>query len=635
MINTAPYGSWPSDITTSLMTSSAIGLSEARLFEGSVYWLESRPQEQGRTVIVRKNPQNVLEELTPSEYSCRTRVHEYGGACYLPTSAGVFFVNQEDQQIYKVEASLAITRLTNAPMLRFADLVFNKTTSSLIAVAEEHNEDSSEPRNSLVSVDISSGAITVLDEGQDFYASPCISDDETQLAWLSWMHPNMPWDGTWLWRAKFDNDGLLEAVIVAGGDAESVFQPQWSPSGELYYVSDNTNWWNIYRFGNRGSEAVCSMQAEFGSPQWQFGMTRYGFLDSHTILTSYSRSGIEKLAVINTLTGELTDIERPHSGFSSLRTENGRYCYIAQSTVEFPAVFTGDLDAETLICSSLNIEIDKANYSVAEAVTFSTGGGAQAHGFFYSPAHSKYQGSVDELPPLLVMIHGGPTSATSDSLSFKIQFWTNRGFAVLDVNYRGSTGFGRQYRDALKTQWGIADVEDCDYGVRYLIEKGLVDKNRVAIRGGSAGGFTVLAALAATETFKAGTSLYGVTDLTALATETHKFESRYLDSLIGPYPEEKALYEQRSPSNHAHSITAPVLFLQGEEDKVVPPSQAELMIDELKSNNIPVAYLLFAGEAHGFRKSETIKQALATELGFYGSVFGFEPSGESEVPDFL
>ena len=635
MINNAPYGSWPSDITTSLMTSGAIGLSETRLFEGTVYWLESRPQEQGRTVIVRQNLQNGVEELIPAEYSSRTRVHEYGGACYLPTSVGLFFVNQEDQQIYKVDASLAITRLTNAPDVRFADLVFNKTASSLVAVAEEHSEKYSEPRNSLVSVDLLSGEIQVLHEGQHFYASPCISDDDTQLAWLSWMHPNMPWDGTLLWRAKISDDGITEAVSVVGGDAESVFQPQWSPSGVLYYVSDKTNWWNIYRLNNNGSEAVYPMQAEFGLPLWQFGMTRYGFLDSHTILTSYSSSGIEKLAVINTLTGELTDIKRPHSGFSSLRTESGRYCYIAQSTVEFPAVFTGDLDTETLVCSSSSVEINQANYSIAEPVTFSTAGNTQAHGFFYRPLHAEYRGSDDELPPLLVMIHGGPTSATSDSLSFKIQFWTNRGFAVLDVNYRGSTGFGRQYRDALKTQWGIADVEDCDYGVRHLIEKGLVDKNRVAIRGGSAGGFTVLAALAATETFKAGTSLYGVTDLTALATDTHKFESRYLDSLIGPYPEEKALYESRSPSNHADSITAPVLFLQGEEDKVVPPSQAELMIDKLKINNTPVAYLLFEGEAHGFRKSETIKQALAAELGFYGSVFGFEPAGESEVPDFL
>ncbi len=635
MKKTASYGSWPSDITTSLMTSGAIGLSEARLFDGLVYWLESRPQEQGRTVIMRQNQQGDSEALISADYSCRTRVHEYGGACYLPTTAGLFFVNQQDQQIYKIDTSLAVNKVTNAPSFRFADLIFNAKTSALVAVAEEHRENFKEPRNSLVTIDITDGAISTLHEGQDFYASPCLSDDAAQLAWLSWMHPNMPWDGTLLWRADYSGGGIVNIAMVAGDNEESVFQPQWSPSGGLYYVSDKTNWWNLYKLGGGNSEPVCTMSAEFGSPLWQFGMTRYGFIDKNTILASYSESGSEKLATINVQNGELTDLEKPHSGYSSLRVESGSYCYIAQSSVEFPAIYKGDLESETLICRSSSIEIDQTNYSKAESVTFPTGGNTEAHGFYYAPAHTEYQGPSDELPPLVVMIHGGPTAATSDALSLKIQYWTNRGFAVLDVNYRGSTGFGRRYRDALKTQWGIADVEDCDYGVRYLVEQGLVDSDRVAIRGGSAGGFTVLAALAVTDTFKAGTSLYGVTDLTALATETHKFEARYLDSLIGPYPEEKALYEQRSPSSHAGAITVPVLFLQGSEDKVVPPSQAELMIEKLKSNNVPVAYLLFEGEAHGFRKSETISEAFEAELGFYGLVFGFKPAGDIVAPAFL
>jgi len=621
------------------MTGGAIGLSEARLFEGTVYWLESRPQEQGRSVIMRQGADGAAEQLLPTSYSCRTHVHEYGGVCYLPTSVGLFFVNQKDQQIYKIDASLAISRVTNATSYRFADLVFNESSSVLVSVAEEHNSKYSEPRNSLVSIDIKNGAIKVLHEGQDFYASPCISNDDEHLCWISWMHPNMPWDGTQLWQAEFDGSSITNSACIAGGIDESVFQPQWSPSGELYYVSDKTNWWNIYRLNsgkNHGdSEAVCPMEAEFGMPQWQFGMSRYGFYDAQTIITSYSKSGVEKLACINVESGELSELKRPHSGYSSLRTDSGKYCYIAQSSLEFPAVFTGDLEGEQLICSSSSSALESDHYAVAEAVVFPSGGNSEAYGFFYNPTNADYEGPQGDLPPLLVLIHGGPTSATSDSLSYKIQYWTNRGFAVLDVNYRGSTGFGREYRDALKTRWGIADVEDCDYGVRYLIERGLVDKARVAIRGGSAGGFTVLAALAGTDTFKAGTSLYGVSDLTALAADTHKFEARYLDSLIGPYPEEKSLYEQRSPVNHADSITAPVLFLQGSEDKVVPPNQAELMIDKLKSNNIPVAYILFDGEAHGFRKSETITRAFEAELGFYGSVFGFVPEGEIEVPEFL
>ncbi len=643
MKKTAPYGSWPSDITTGLMTSGVIGLSETRLHDGNVYWLESRPDEQGRTVIVRQTVNGEKEELIPAEYSCRTLVHEYGGACYLPTVAGLFFVNQKDQQIYKVDSALAVSKITNAATFRFADLVYSASSSSLVCVAEEHNDDYPEPKNSLVSIDISTGAITVLHEGQDFYAAPCLSADDKKLAWLSWMHPCMPWDGTRLWQAGLSGEGVADVEVVAGGDSESIFQPQWSPDGSLYFVSDKTHWWNIYRLENSGVEPVCPMQAEFGLPLWQFGMTRYGFINQHSILTSYIESGLEKLAVINVATKELQCIDTPHSSYSSLRTENNKYCYIAQSATDFTAVYAGEAVIqdpatklnEAMVCISTDIGLDKLNYSVAQAITFPTGGNTEAHGFFYSPMHKDYQGPQDELPPLLVMIHGGPTSATSDSLSLKIQYWTNRGFAVLDVNYRGSTGFGRIYRDSLKGQWGVTDVEDCDQGVRYLVEKGVVDKNRVAIRGGSAGGLTVLTALAETETFKAGTSLYGVTDLTALATETHKFEARYLDSLIGPYPEEKALYEQRSPSNHAEKIVCPVLFLQGKEDKIVPPSQPEIMIDKLKENNIPVAYLLFEGEAHGFRKSETIVSALQAELGFYGSVFGFDPADDVAVPEFL
>jgi len=635
----ASFGSWPSEITTALMTASTIGLSETRLFNGLVYWLESRPQEQGRTVIVRQNENGNSEDIIPAEYSCRTRVHEYGGACYLPTPAGIFFVNQVDQQIYKVDSDKKISQLTDAQNFRFADLVFNEAGAALIAVAEEHTADDSEahnePLNSLVAIDISSGAVNTIHEGQDFYASPCLSNDGNHLCWLSWMHPDMPWDATSLWQAECQTSKFVNASVVAGGDTESVVQPQWSPDGVLYFVSDKSNWWNIYRLVDGTAEPICPMEAEFGLPLWQFGMTRYGFTDANTILAAYSQAGVEKLATISLASGELANLDRSHTTYSSIRTEGSSVCYIAQSPEDFPAVFVGDVTTDKLVCSSSDSKVSDGSYSVARPVTFPTGDSELAHGFFYSPAHAIYEGPKNELPPLLVMIHGGPTSATSNSLSFKIQYWTNRGFAVLDVNYRGSTGFGRKYREALKTCWGIADVEDCDFGVRYLIEQGLVDKNRVAIRGGSAGGFTVLAGLAHTDTFKAGTSLYGVSDLTALAADTHKFESRYLDSLIGPYPEEKELYKQRSPINHADSITAPVLFLQGLDDKVVPPSQAEMMIEKLKSNDVPVAYLAFEGEAHGFRKSETITRAFEAELSFYGSVFGFEPAEKLDSVEFL
>jgi len=437
----------------------------------------------------------------------------------------------------------------------------------------------------------------------------------------------MPWDSTRLWLANLDEQGQLSNVSsIAGGEGVSVFQPEWSPSGDLYFVSDKTNWWNIYRWQNGIEQPVYSMAAEFGKPQWQFGMTSYGFVDADTIVCAYSQSGNDTLALLDVKSGVLTSLERAHSSYSSLRAVDGQICYISQSPTEFPTLVDCEQQhgfEENAIRSASTVTLDKRHFSIGQSISYPTAGGQQAYGFFYPPLNADYRGLDNELPPLVVMIHGGPTSSTQNDLALKIQFWTSRGFAVLDVNYRGSTGFGREYRDALKGQWGVADVEDCDFGVRYLIEQKQVDADRVAIRGGSAGGYTTLAALALTDTFKAGASLYGVTDLAALATDTHKFESRYLDSLIGPWPEQKELYASRSPINHADAINCPVIFLQGLDDKVVPPSQAEAMIGALTQNGVETVYVPFEGESHGFRKSDNIRKAFDLELEFYGEVFGF------------
>ena len=636
----AAFGSWKSPITTELMVSSSIAMSEARLFDSTLYWLESRPQEQGRSVIVRlvdDKPEDVL----PQPYNCRTTVHEYGGSCYLPTPEGLFFVNFADQQIWQLGVTGRVTgrftgtvtgrdkvrQVTRQENYRFADLAWCQARRQLIAIAEEHNPSFDEPANSLVAVDVGVGKIQTLHSGEDFYASASFSPDGKSLVWLTWSHPDMPWDSTKLWFATIDDNGqLIDPRVIAGGDGESLFQPKWSPAGELYFVSDKTNWWNLYHWRDGAVTAVHPMDAEFGRPQWQFGMTSYGFVDSNTIVCAYSQSGVDTLALLDVNTGALTRVDRPHSSYGSLRAEDGMVCYIAQSPTSFPTLVcchNKDSFAEKTIRSASSIALEEEHYSIGKPISYPTAGGQQAHGFFYAPANADYQGLDNELPPLIVMIHGGPTSATQNDLALKIQFWTNRGFAVLDVNYRGSTGFGRQYRDALKGQWGVADVEDCDYGVRYLVEQKEVDPQRVAIRGGSAGGYTTLAALAHTDTFKAGASLYGVTDLAALATDTHKFESRYLDSLIGPWPQEKALYASRSPINHADSINSPVIFLQGLEDKVVPPSQAEAMVAALERNGVKTAYVPFEGESHGFRKSENIRRAFDLELAFYGDVFGF------------
>lgn len=644
----AAYGSWSSAITAQLMCSSSIGLSQARLFDGDIYWLESRPQEQGRSVIVRQAVSDlrngegtVATEVISAEFNCRTRVHEYGGASYIPTDDGVFFVNQEDQQIYRVFDG-DVTQISHQPDTRFADFCYCKERKMLVAIAEQHNRDHREPLNTLVSIDQDNGEIHTLHSGLDFYASPSFSPDSNRLCWISWMHPNMPWDATVLWTAEVsDNTALIGAKQIAGGEAESIFQPEWSPTGELYFVSDRSNWWNIYRAAGKNTEddvCICQMDAEFGMPQWVFGMRRYDFTDQNSIVASYSQSGSEKLAKIDINTGKLVSLPLTHSSYSTVHSDGDLVCYIAQSPQTFSGLYVCDTDelgqSELTVCMSAKIDIDPQHFSKGQSVTYSSAGGVNAHGFYYPPQNAEFEGLAGELPPLIVMIHGGPTSSTQNDLSLKIQFWTNRGFAVFDSNYRGSTGFGRAYRDALKFQWGVADVEDCDYGVRHLVDNKLADGNRVAIRGGSAGGFTTLAALAFTDTFKAGASLYGVTDLTALATDTHKFESRYLDSLIGAYPEQKDLYESRSPINHADSIDSPVIFLQGLDDKVVPPAQAEMMIDVLLKKGLKVAYLPFEGEAHGFRQSQNIIRAFDAELWFYGEVFGFD-TGRVEGVDFI
>lgn len=650
MKKAARFGTWPSSITAELMCSSSVGISHARLFDGDVYWLESRPEEQGRSVIVKQSLKGVINgevqspgmgepvDVIPANYNCRTQVHEYGGASFLPTAEGVFFVNLADQQVYKATDG-GVVPVTGVANTRFADFAYNPQRRMLVAIAETHDKKLNEPRNSLVSINTENGHVSTLKEGQDFYASASFSPDGNQLCWLSWMHPNMPWDGTELYAASINGQTSLGSVTkVAGGSAESIFQPEWSPSSELFFVSDRSNWWNIYRWSEQGDQPVCSMAAEFGMPQWIFGMRRYSFIDEHTIITSYCQSGSDSLAIVDIGSGLLTDVPRSHSSYQSVHCDSGVVCYIAQSPTTFGCLFVSEIGklktSEFTVCQSSSVTVDPCNYSQGVAISYPSAGGVEAHGFFYPPLHADYHGLEGELPPLIVMIHGGPTAATQNDLSLKVQFWTNRGFAVFDSNYRGSTGFGKEYRDALKTQWGVADVEDCDYGVRYLVAEKLVDENRVAIRGGSAGGFTTLAALALTDTFKAGASLYGVTDLTALATDTHKFESRYLDSLIGPYPAEKALYESRSPITHAGSINCPVIFLQGLDDKVVPPSQAEMMIDVLLKNGLKVAYLPFEGEGHGFRQSDSIIEAFAAELWFYGEVFGFEVDKIDGV-DFL
>lgn len=624
----APYGSWKSPVTSDLIVSKSIRLGRILLDGEDIYWLESRPMEGGRNVVVRRTSDGRIIDTTPSPYNARTRVHEYGGGEYTVGNGCIYFSNFGDQRLYRHYPGSEPVPVTPEAEFRYVDGVFDRYRNRMIYVREDHTIPDREPVNTLVTLDPegrSEGEVIV--SGNDFYGSPRISPDGSHLAWLTWNHPNMPWDGTELWIAEIKPDGSLErAQHVAGNVDESIFQPEWSPDGTLYFVSDRTGWWNLHRWREAKIEQVVQMEAEFGMPQWIFGMSTYAFESEDRMICCYSTKGIWHLASVDTRSGKFTDIECPHTSIACLRAFDNNAVFIGGSPQEPPSVVMLDLANHTLsvLRRSSEIKVDPGYLSTPKAITFPSQDGGSAHAFFYTPKNRDCKAPADERPPLITMSHGGPTSATSSTLRLDIQYWTSRGFAVLDVNYRGSTGYGREYRKLLEGQWGVADVDDCVSGAEHLAGRGEVDRNRLVIRGGSAGGFTTLCALTFRGIFKAGASYYGISDLEALAKESHKFESRYSDRLVGPYPEKSDLYRQRSPIHFVSRLSCPVIFFQGLEDKVVPPNQAQMMVKALDAKKLPVAYLAFEGEQHGFRRAETIKRALDAELYFYSRILGFE-----------
>ena len=635
-MKTAPYGSWKSPITSDLIVKESIGLSQLRLVEMDAYWIELRPAEGGRQVIVRHRRDGRRTDLTPSGFNARTRVHEYGGGDYVVDGDTVYFSNFSDQQIYLVseaaEAEL-ISRDCADDRVRYADYVIDRTRERLICVREDHRGDAPQPANEIVAVPKAGGESAVLVSGNDFYSFPRVSADGSRLAWLTWNHPNMPWDGCELWIGEFGADGsVVNRRMVAGGSDESIFQPEWSPDGRLYFVSDASGWWNIYRESPNGVENVCATNAEFGAPQWVFGMSTYSFSSADKIVCTFVEQGIWRLGEIDTVTGELKRIETSFTDISSVHAAGNRTLFRAGSPTQALSIIDFDLTTRTssILQRANKIEVDEGYISQPELVEFPTENGLTAHGFFYAPKNQDFAGPAHDKPLLLVKSHGGPTSAAYALLTFNIQYWTSRGIAVLDVNYGGSSGYGTEYRRRLNRTWGIVDVDDCVNGARFLADQGKVDGNRLMIDGGSAGGYTTLCALTFRDVFKAGASYYGVSDLEALELDTHKFEAKYSDGLVGPYPERRDLYIERSPIHSADQLSCPVIFFQGLEDKVVPPNQAEMMVEALRQKGVPVAYVAFAGEQHGFRKAENIKRALDGELYFYSRVFGFELADEVE-----
>ncbi len=618
-----------------MVTEAGIRLGEIKTDGADVYWLEGRPAEGGRSVVVRLGDDEPVD-VTPKGFNVRNRVHEYGGAAYEVKDGVVYFSNFADQRIYRHRPGEQPEPVTPEPAIpagdRFADSRLTSDGKYLVCVRERHAEDG-EAVNEVVSVRVDTGEQTVLAGGHDFYSFPRLSPDGTRLAYTAWDHPNMPWDEAELWVASFDgSDGSSSgAVRVGGGNGESIFQPEWSPNGTLHFVSDTTAWWNLYALADEGAVPLHPGDAESGEPQWVFGQSTYAFLSDGSIALIVGGDAGRRLTVIDN-NRQAREIELPYTSFGGLVPAGENLLMLAASPAGPAAIVRVESKTGTVevIKKSSEVEIDAGLVSRPESVTFPTGDGEEAHAYYYPPTNPGFTAPSSESPPLIVLSHGGPTSAASASFSLDVQFWTSRGFAVTDVNYRGSTGYGRAYRDALKGQWGVVDTEDCINAARHLVDKGLADGIRAIIKGGSAGGYTTLCALVFHDYFAAGASYYGVADAETLATDTHKFESRYLDGLIGPYPEARDLYRQRSPIDYVDQLSCPVIIFQGLEDEIVPPSQAEAMVDALKSKGVPYAYLPFEGEQHGFRIAANIRRTLEAELYFYGKIFGFQPADDVE-----
>jgi dipeptidyl aminopeptidase/acylaminoacyl peptidase len=614
-----------------MLAEDSVGLTEVMVDGDAIYWAEVRPTEAGRSVIVRWTAAEGASDLTPPGFNVRTRVHEYGGGSYWVADGVLYFANFTDQALYRQTPGLAPVRLTPAGY-RYADGVVDGARNRILCVREDHTNAGQEAINTLVAIDATGGGPgDVLVAGHDFYSTPRLSPDGAQLCWLAWRHPNMPWTATELWLADLATDGaLVNARCIEGAQGgESIFQPAWAPDGQLYFVSDRTGWWNLHRWEAAGSVALAPMEAEFGLPQWGLNMSTYGFLDAQRALCVYVRDGSHHLAELRLDTGAVK-VLRVFSEQRSLRVTATHAALVAGTPTENAALMRFDAESGdfAVLRASSNQAVDAAYVSLPEVVDFPTAGGVSAHAFYYAPCNPLYAAPAGERPPLIVFSHGGPTAATTGTLDLDVQFWTTRGFGVLDVNYRGSTGYGRRYRELLHDQWGVADVEDCVAGAQWLAKQGRVDGDRLLIRGGSAGGYTTLMALVATDLFAAGASYFGVSDAEALALETHKFESRYLDWLIGPYPAQRERYRARSPITHVEQLNSPAIFFQGLDDKVVLPNQAEVMVDALRAKGIPVAYVPYAGEGHGFRRAESIIHAQQAELYFYAQVLGLSPADE-------
>lgn len=607
-------------------------LSFASLQEETAFWVEGRPEEGGRSVLMCQHlhGQSAPRDLTPAPFSVRSRVHEYGGQAYACAGDRVWFVDDVSQSVYEIRADGGVRRVAEATSYRLADLSFDPHRERLLAVGERHEVGHHEPLNAVVAIDLATGGITALCEGHDFFAAPRLDPSGRWLAYLTWDHPDMPWDGAALWLAAVQPDGAVAPPTHVAGDSHaSAFGPCWSANGTLAFAWERDGHWNLFscRPGQPAQRLGPPLAAECALPLWQLGMSTFGWLSDEAVMVAFVQEGLWRLGVVDVRSDRLEVVNGAWPSVSHLHANaHGAIAIAARPDLPAAVVHFSKSGASQILRASLELSTELAAcVSLPQNITFATADQQEAHAFYYPPAHALYAPLPHEKPPLLVLAHGGPTAATTPAWNAAVQYWTSRGFGVVDVNYRGSTGYGRSFRSLLDGQWGVTDVQDCVFAARHLAQIGQVDGSRLAIRGSSAGGFTALSALTY-RTFAAGASLYGVADLEALVRDTHKFEARYLDRLIGPYPACADLYRARSPLHAAASISSPVIFFQGLEDKVVPPNQTEAMVEALRARHVPVECHLFEGEQHGFRKAETLRQVYAAEAEFYGRIFGFEPA---------
>jgi dipeptidyl aminopeptidase/acylaminoacyl peptidase len=635
----APYGSWRSPITADMVARGGVLPYEPHVAGEAAYWVELRPAESGRNVVVRADAGSSPIDITPAGFDARTRVHEYGGGAYTVHDGTVFFTNFVDQRLYRHELGSTPVPITPEPptpaSLRYADMRSSPDGRFIVCVRERH-EGAEIPTNELV-VLAADGSVEpwMVAAGRDFYAFPRVSADGRRVAWLEWDMPRMPWDGTELKVAELRDDGTFgEPHLVAGGSTESIFQPDWSPDGVLHFVSDRTGWWNLYRETEDGAKNLTPVAAEFGVPMWEFGYSAYAFLGDGRIACLYRRDGIHHLAMLDPANSELLDLDLPYSCYEPpyVVASGTRLVFVSGGPATPAQIVSLDFVTRSVevLRESRELDVDAGYFSVPRAIEFPADGGLTAHAWFYAPANPGFASPAGERPPLVVMSHGGPTAEATPEFSLHKQFFTSRGFAVVDVNYGGSTGYGRGYRERLNGRWGVVDVSDCISAARYLVGKDEADPGRLIITGGSAGGYTTVCALTWHDDFAAGASYFGIADLEPFATFTHKFELKYTDNLVGPWPEAADLWRARSPIYSFDMLSCPIIILQGLEDEIVPPAQAEIMVRALEANGLAYAYLAFEGEQHGFRKAENIQRALEAEVSFYAQILGFELAGDIE-----